>query len=457
MPMDFSIASQESSHMFRWSHAAKLPPRVRRIVPALPLLGLSLVLCGCSGDSHNDTARNVLYTSSNDPAANTIIAYSRAADGTLTPLSGSPFDLKGQGLPNPNEDFGPPDDDQQVIASADHKLLFAVNPGTNTIAVMNIAADGKLTHISGSPFPSGGVNPFSLFLLGSRLYCANKNVASGPGGGPGTPLYTVFNVASSGALTQIPGATVNATAGTSAAQILASPNGKVVFTNDFFGPLAGVGTLRSYTVNPDGSLTQVGNALTAPSTIPPGTPAQFQPLYLLTQGVQVHPTQSVFYACTPVDGKIAVYSYDTTGTLSFDSFAATTGVAPCWITFNRSGSRMYVASTGDNSISVMDTSNPLAPVELQHLVLKDTADYPAHLVLPILPNLTASGAAELAVDPAGQHLYVVSHRNDPDLTHTNVNFIHVLQIAPAGTLTEPGASVPLSVSTASHPHGVLVF
>lgn len=434
--------------------------RSRRMtaLAGLAAAGLAVLLAGCGGDNNNSNTRatNVVYTESNEPAANTILAFRRASDGTLTPLTGSPFSLNGQGLANPQENFGPADKDTPIITSPDHRLMFAVNPGSNTIAVLNINADGSLTHVAGSPFPSGGVNPSSLALVGSHLYVANKNVASG-NGGAGTPTYTAFNVAANGALTQITSVNITAPAGASAAQVVASPDGKTLFTNDFFGPISNPaqGSLRSWHINADGTLTQVGTALTVPNTVPNGTPAQLQGLYFVTQGVQVHPTQRIFYALAPVSSTLFAYTYDANGALTFNSQVKTTGLLSCWILFNKNASRMYIVSTGDNSVSVMNTSNPLAPVEIQHLVLKDAG--PNFQVLPIIPNVFSSTGAEEALDPSGQHLYVVSHRNNPDQTYQGGNFLHVLNVAADGTLTEPGNSVNLNLTNAAHAQGVLAF
>ncbi len=67
---------------------------------------LAMSLFGCDGsNSSNNRATNVLYTESNEPGANTILAYRRASDGTLSPLPGSPFDLRGRGLENPTENI----------------------------------------------------------------------------------------------------------------------------------------------------------------------------------------------------------------------------------------------------------------------------------------------------------------------------------------------------------------
>ncbi len=445
-----TFSAQYSRHALRRS--------MRRVALAsLTGIGMAVSLWGCDGHGSNSTSRatNVLYVESNEPGANTLLAYHRSTDGSLTPLSGSPFDLRGQGLANPTEDFGPSDADQQIITNSDHSLLYAVNSGSNTIAVMNIKSDGTLTHITGSPFPSGGVNPISLALYNNRLYCANKNVASKSGSG--TPSYTAFNVAATGALTQIPAATLTSSAGASAAQILASRVSKTMFTNDFFGPVASppTGSLRSWQINADGSLTQAGSAQTVPVPVPAGTPAQFQALYAVTQGVQTHPTQHIFYACAPISSSICVYTYDDSGVLTFHSLAKTTGALSCWLLINQGATRMYVVSTGDNSVSTMDITNPLAPVEIQRLVMKDAG--PTFPVLPIIANVASSTGSEESLDPSGQFLYVISHRNNPDTAYHGGNLLHILRVNSDGTLGEAGNSVNLNVSDNANVHGLLTF
>jgi 6-phosphogluconolactonase (cycloisomerase 2 family) len=446
---------------FDFPHSSRTPGsppmrRIRRLLASL-CIGAALPLFGCGGGGIAGTqATSILYTESNDPTQNTLLAFTRASDGTLTPLPGSPFDLKGQGLANDQEMLGPPDADQQVIINPNHTFLFAVNQGSNTIAVQRINGNGTLTPVAGSPFASGGVNPSSLALVGSRLYCANKNVASATAGG--TPNYTTFNVGSDGTLTQVASATVTSPVGSSAAQILSSPDGATLFTNDFFAPTAtpATGSLRSFHVNANGTLTQVGPALTVPSTPPAGTAPAFIPLYKLTQGLQVHPIQRILYACTPISSNIAVYTYDSGGQLTFHSFAHTSGVASCWLTIDRSATRMYVVSTGDDSVSVMDITNATAPVELQRIQLKDSAPtFPPPL--PILPPLTSSAGAEEALDPSGQFLYVVSSRLNPAASFHGGDFLHILKVNADGTLTEPGNSVNLTQSDRAHPQGLVVF
>src|SRR5438067_12429733 len=82
-------------------------------------IGFGLLLLGCGEGSTGDTPTNVLYVTSNDPAAgsNVVLGYSRAANGSLTPLPGSPYAMGGTGVSNPAQLDGPDDDDQNLVVS----------------------------------------------------------------------------------------------------------------------------------------------------------------------------------------------------------------------------------------------------------------------------------------------------------------------------------------------------
>lgn len=131
-------------------------------------LNVSPVRADARGDD-DARARNVVYVTSNNPnpGQNSVLAYRRnPANGKLT-LIGN-FLTRGTSVFNADEHLGPDDSDQELIASPDHQLLFAVNSGSNTIAVFRINSNGSLTHVHGSPFPSGGVQPVSLGLVSKR-------------------------------------------------------------------------------------------------------------------------------------------------------------------------------------------------------------------------------------------------------------------------------------------------
>src|SRR5579859_5382842 len=97
-----------------------------------------------------------LYVNDNTAGTNTIAAFDRHADGTLTPLEGSPFVAGGAGTGTGIGSQG------ALQLSSDGRYLLAVDAGSNQISVLRIKPDGSLQQAQGSPVASGGVNPVSI-------------------------------------------------------------------------------------------------------------------------------------------------------------------------------------------------------------------------------------------------------------------------------------------------------
>lgn len=146
-----------------------------------PALGLAAgVEINCAG--------TLLYVGQATSPLEHVDGFSIAPNGSLTPLSGSPFDTS----------VG--DNSNIVLLSNDERFLFVSNQFSNTITVFNVAADGNLSLVPGSPFPTG-VIPFVDFSsgmatnqAGNLLYVANTNAT-----------VSVFNIAANGTLTPVPG------------------------------------------------------------------------------------------------------------------------------------------------------------------------------------------------------------------------------------------------------------
>jgi DNA-binding beta-propeller fold protein YncE len=404
---------------------------------------------GDGGTGDAATAGRVVYVESNDIAANqnSVLAFSQAADGTLTPLTGSPFMTAGTGVGNPTQALGPDDTDQEIELSADGSRLYAVNAGSNTIAVFDVNTDGSLSAVAGSPFASGGVNPVSVGLTSSFAYVVNQDEDPAQDAAAGAPGYFALPLLDGGGL----GASTSMQAAGKSPQLaLTSANGKLLFGLDFMAPLAsGAGPLRAFAIQSDGSLVAApGTPLAIPAVdggTPPGTP--------LALGLALHPSQDILYVGFVLRGEIGAYSYDgTSGALTYVASAAVTGPAPCWIRANADGSRLYVTTTGDDGVSVLDTSTPLAPKEIQHLVLKDSG--------PLFDGgngeAPTSQSYEENLSPDGNYLFVLSERLTTDPTVTTGNVLHVLTVASDGTLTESVADVPLNVAVGVRPQGVAV-
>ncbi|MEA3486507.1 MAG: beta-propeller fold lactonase family protein, partial [Thermodesulfobacteriota bacterium] len=96
---------------------------------------------------------------------------------TLTPAPGSPFST------------GDRPDGEAV--SPDGNFLFVANNTDNTISVFSISADGALSEISGSPFPSVLIAPYHLITnrAGNRLFVG------------GSTIIAAFDIAPDGSLT----------------------------------------------------------------------------------------------------------------------------------------------------------------------------------------------------------------------------------------------------------------
>ena len=114
--------------------------------PIKGILGLFAAAVLVMGASNAALADSVVYTMSNDPAGNAILAYNRDAQGKLTPLPGSPFPTGGLGV-SPSFALGPFDSDQEIILNADK---------TRAIKTVVGGRDGKLT-VNGHEFD--GVMP----------------------------------------------------------------------------------------------------------------------------------------------------------------------------------------------------------------------------------------------------------------------------------------------------------
>src|SRR5262249_18352563 len=140
--------------------------------------------------------QTVVYVETNDPTPghNAILAYrSNPVDGSLTPLG--TYLTGGTGKANVADAIGPDASDQQVVVSRDPSPLLAVNPGSDTIAVVDVHEDGSLSLVKGAPFASGGVQPASLGLAGNDLYVVNKgDQQPGQASGGSRPNYTGFHV-----------------------------------------------------------------------------------------------------------------------------------------------------------------------------------------------------------------------------------------------------------------------
>lgn len=416
------------------------------------LIFFMLLFFSCKKNEDNtDTGPyDVVYLQTNNfnSNQNAVLAYKAKSDGTLAPLSGSPYLTKGSGVGNPLQILGPLDSDYELRISSDGKYLLTVNSGSNTIAVFSIKSDGTLEHVLGSPFPSGGQTPVSIDVSGNMVFVVNKS-QDPLNSITLLPNYSTFTIDAAGALTPVAGGKFETTAGTSPTQVYVSRDKKFAFGVDFLGFMLTppVGTLRSFTIGSTGLLTPVTGT---PSILPSGT----MPPDNGALGLWQHPSASILYVGFPLQGKVGMYSINTTtGALAYQSTVAA-GKAACWIRTNAAGNNLYVLNSGDNSVQVYNTSNPALPVSIQTLELKNSGpSYPG----PGGAMFKTSEDFSLAFSTSGKILYVVCQHTNTNFSIGNFNYLHSLNIAADGQLTETVEPVQLPISNTIRPKGSLVL
>src|SRR5271154_1198162 len=127
----------------------------------LSITGLALVAslgavsqAAAQDGSGNYPLNGVVYVETNNSASgqNAVLAFRRSPDGQLRELESSPYLTGGTGVRDLTYSLATFANDTPVIANREHTLLFAVNEGSNSIAVFHIGLYGDLTPVTGSPF-----------------------------------------------------------------------------------------------------------------------------------------------------------------------------------------------------------------------------------------------------------------------------------------------------------------
>ena len=267
-----------------------------------------------------------LYVNDNTAGANTIAAFNRHADGTLTPLPGSPFAAGGAGSGAGIGSQG------ALQITSDGKYLLAVDAGSNQISVLRINSDGELNPVGGGPVSSGGVKPVSIAVHGSLVYVANA--------GDSGSNYTGFTLNPGGHLRPLNGSTVALPAGSSPGDVLFNGDG-----TRLVGAEVGSSLIDSFVVGGNGLLTAApGSPFAAQGPGPFGS--EFRP----TDPTQLFVSNAHGGAG---NGTVSAFSDASDGTLTSIGASpfADLQTAPCWVEISHDGQILFTVNTASNSIS----------------------------------------------------------------------------------------------------------
>jgi sugar lactone lactonase YvrE len=120
-----------------------------------------------------------------------ITVYSISASGALSPIPGSPFPAGPGGFPD------------GIKVTQDGRFLAVARPSVNSVSMFSISGLGGLTPVPGSPFTAGGDPEFGgaagidCNCSSNQLFIAEANVSS--------TIVSVQNVAPNGALSPVSG------------------------------------------------------------------------------------------------------------------------------------------------------------------------------------------------------------------------------------------------------------
>jgi 6-phosphogluconolactonase (cycloisomerase 2 family) len=266
--------------------------------------------------SFSQSAQTVggVFVSTNGLNGNAVVAFARAADGSLAPTG--TFSTGGTGIGG----VGDPLTSQFAVAlSPNAKFLVVVNAGSNDIS--SFAVDGgSLALVNRAS--SGGTRPVSVAV--SKDYVYALNLLSNTIG--------VLAIGNDGSLTALPGLTKALPAGANgAAEVRVSPNGQLLVVSERVS-----NRLDTFTIGTDGSL---GDGVTTPAA--GTTPFGFD----FTVRGQVVVSEAA-------SGSASSYNVNDDGSLAVASAAAPTlQRAPCWLIVNNSGRFAYTANAGSATIT----------------------------------------------------------------------------------------------------------
>ena len=265
------------------------------------------------------------YVNDNTATSNTVAGFDRHADGSLTPIGGSPFTAGGAGLGAGLPSQG------AIQLSSDGRYLLAVDAGSNQISVLRLGYNGVPKPV-GAPVSSGGSEPLSIAVSGDLVYVANA-------GAPATNV-TGFRLAPDGALYPLAGSTVALPAGSGPDDVLFDPRGRKLVVD-----LVNSSTIASFHVRRDGLLVAApGSPVKAQGPGPFG--AEFRPS---------NPSQLFVSNAHGGEGNGTVSAFLVAGSGQLAPIGASpfanNQTAPCWVEISHDGQFLFAVNTASGSIS----------------------------------------------------------------------------------------------------------
>ncbi len=287
---------------------------------------------------------STVYTMSNNPSGNTVLAFSQQGDALV---STGTFPTEGKGTGGGLGNQG------ALALSDDGETLLVVNPGSDDISVFRVDRR-RVTLVD--KVSSGGIRPISITTHEDWVYVLNA-------GGVGN--ITGFELTSHDKLKPIPGSTRPLSGpATAPAQIEFSPSGDTLVVTEKATQI-----IDTYTVDEDGvamgPISQPSHGV---------TPFGFA---FTKRGILV---ASEAFGGAPNASAVSSYSINKGALALVSGSVPTFQSAACWIVITKNGKFAYASNTGSNNISSYTVRRD-GTLRLQEAVATSTGAAPIDMAL----------------------------------------------------------------------------
>lgn len=403
----------------------RVTPRLRSTLAVAGAAAMLVPLLASSASADHkpdkvDLREGAVFSMSNDPAGNVVVAFSRNADGTLEPAGEYSTGGTGSGGFEDSANSLVLGDNRGEVAPNNlsekkPKLLYATNAGSDTVSVFRVGKDSlDLVEVQ----DSGGDKPTSVTVSNSTVYVLNANEeldglvppncsnVNDPAAQP--PTISGFRVNGNGQLTPIPGATyaLSGDANSGCSQVSFSPDGSTIVVTERTAKTDGQalgdeGVITTFRVNKDGSLSnRVVNDATGSG--PFG--------FTFTKDGTLLTSEQFDGPDGPSQGAAASYSVNADGTLAPRSGSVRNGgTDTCWIVAHDNGSIAFTTSFFDNNNPAEGTPSSDEPgARISSYRIGD--DGSLTLIDPIAFD-AEQGASDISFSRDSQYLYQLNSFN----------------------------------------------
>jgi 6-phosphogluconolactonase (cycloisomerase 2 family) len=313
----------------------------------------------------NPGASHAVFVQTDNTAGNQVVAYERAANGTLT-LAGT-YDTHGLGGQLTGSVVDHLASQGSLAYDQAHGLLYAVNAGSNTVSVF--AASGDHLHLT-QVIHSGGTFPVSVAVHGDLVYVLNALKGGSVQG------YRV----GFGRLWAIPGSNRKLGLDPTATPQFTNTPGQVAFSPNGFQLIvttkANGDNIDVFGVGANGRLSAKPVVNNEPNEVP--------------FGITYDPAGNLVIAESAADSAVATFALHPNGTLTQLDQVLTGQAATCWIASD--SSHLFADNAGSADVTSLS-----AGWHGQLTVQGETGTDP--------------GTVDAAVAPRGQFLYVQTGGN----------------------------------------------